>query len=196
MTKTEAPITKAPPVNPFMYRLVLAATSIPMVLQGRLHVEGREHVPLSGRVIVAGNHESGLDPFVIAHGLPKERQVQFMAKKELFKNPVLGYIIGSGGSFPVDRQGNDVGAVRTALRILEAEGMVGIFPEGTRGGTELHGGVALIALKAKAPIVPVGVVKVKRRWIVRFGEPIAPQGRIKELTQIVGERIEALRAEP
>lgn len=196
MTKTDAPVQKAPPVNPFMYRLVMFATSIPMHLQGRLYVEGQEHVPLSGRVVVAGNHDTSLDPFVIAHALPKERKVQFMAKKELFRNPVLGYIIGSGGSFPVDRQGNDVGAVRTALRILEAEGMLGIFPEGTRGGTELHGGVALIALKAKAPIVPVGISKVKRRWTVRFGEPIAPQGRIKELTLIVGERIEALRAHP
>ncbi|PYE53598.1 lysophospholipid acyltransferase family protein [Deinococcus yavapaiensis] len=193
MTKTDVPTAKAPTVNPFMYALVCFTTGIPIYLQGTLHVEGREHVPLTGRVIVAGNHESGLDPFVIAQALPKERKVQFMAKKELFQNPVLRYVIGTGGSFPVDREGNDVGAVRTALRILQAEGMVGIFPEGTRGGTELHGGVALIALKAKAPIVPVSVAKVKRRWLVRFGAPIPPEGRIRELTERVGRTIAELR---
>ena len=179
----------AVPVNPFMYRLVVFTTSIPMHLQGRLRVEGREHIPLSGRVIVAGNHLTTLDPFVIANALPRERRIQFMAKKEIFRNPIIGGIVRGGGSFPVDRNSNDVGAIRNALRVLNAEGMLGIFPEGTRGGGEMNGGVALLALRGKAPVVPVGLRLHKRVWTVRFGPPLAPQGTIKTLTAEIGEAI-------
>lgn len=182
----------AKPVNPAMYGLVQIATGIPMWLGGGLTVEGREHVPLAGRAIIAGNHTNGLDPFVISHAIPRARRIQFMAKKELFENPFLAWVIGTGGSFPVDRSGNDIGAIRTALRILQAEGMLGIFPQGTRGGTELQGGAALLALKGKAPIVPARVVHGGRRWRVRFGPPIAPEGSVAELTEKIWRAIQAL----
>ncbi|ADV68823.1 lysophospholipid acyltransferase family protein [Deinococcus maricopensis] len=180
------------PINPFLYNLVVFATSIPMHLQGRLRVEGLEHVPLSGRVIIAGNHVTALDPFVIANAIPRPRRIQFMAKKEIFRNPIIGGIVRGGGSFPVDRQSNDVGAIRNAIKVLNAEGMLGIFPEGTRGGGEMNGGVALIALRGKAPIVPVGLRLHRRVWTVRFGPPLPPQGTIKTLTAELGEAIQQL----
>lgn len=187
---TDAP-QSAPPVNALVYRAVLAATFLPVLLSGmHLHTLGREHIPPAGRLIVAGNHVTSLDPFLIARGIPG-RQLQFMSKKELFV-PVLGAIIRAGGSFPVDRSRNDLGAVRTALRILEAGGTVGIFPEGTRGGQELQGGVALLALKGRAPVLPVGLQREGKRWLVRIGPVIEPTGRIKDLTAKIGAEMERL----
>ncbi|AFZ67366.1 lysophospholipid acyltransferase family protein [Deinococcus peraridilitoris] len=181
-------------INPVMYELVQLATGIPILLGGGLNVEGREHIPRQGRVVIAGSHTLSLDPFAISHAMPRGRRIQYMAKKELFDNPFLGFVIGTGGSFPVDRTGNDVGAIRTALRILQAEGALGIFPQGTRGGTALQGGAALIALKGKAPIVPASVRydRAKRRWFVRFGPPIAPEGKVAELTEKIREALRTL----
>lgn len=186
-----APPEPAPPqVDSRVYRAVLAVTYLPVLLSGaHLEVHGREHVPPPGTpLVIAANHRSGLDPFMVARALPPGRFVQFMAKKELFL-PVIGWIISTGGSFPVDRSGNDLGAVRMAVRILKKGGTVGIFPQGTRGGPALQGGVALIAAKARAPILPAGISREGRRWIVRFGAPIEAQGGIKGVTAELGERL-------
>lgn len=184
---------KAPRVNPLVYWFVLRATYLPVLFMGRhLEVHGREHVPPPGTpLVIAANHEHALDPFLIAHALPSGRWLQFMAKKELFK-PIIGWIISAGGSFPVDREANDVGAIRTALRILKENGTVGIFPEGHRGGNELHGGVALIAAKGRAPILPTGISVQGKRWIIRFGPVISPRGGIKAITAELGQSLREL----
>lgn len=184
---------EVPGVVPVVYHLVLAVTHLPVYLRGmRVEVHGREHVPPPGTpLVVAAKHVSNLDPFLVARALPPGRFLQFMAKKELF-GPVIGPIISAGGSFPVDRETNDVGAIRNSLRILARGGTVGIFPEGTRGGQELHGGVALIAAKARAPILPVGLSRQGRRWVVRFGEPLPARGGIKVVTAALGERLDDL----
>lgn len=176
-----------------MYRAVLALTYLPVVFSGaHLEVHGREHVPPPGTpLVIAANHRANLDPFLVARALPSGRQVQFMAKKELFVH-VFGWIISTGGSFPVDRSGNDLGAIRMAVRILKQNGTVGIFPQGTRGGASMQGGVALIAAKARAPILPAGICREGRRWIVRFGPPIEAQGGIKGVTAELGERLREL----
>ncbi|GGK29141.1 1-acyl-sn-glycerol-3-phosphate acyltransferase [Deinococcus malanensis] len=183
--RTEGP----PPINPAVYRLVVGVMNLPVLLSGmHLEVHGTEHVPPPGTpLVIASNHRSALDPFLVARALPPGRFVQFMAKQELFL-PVIGAIIRAGGSFPVDRSSNDVQAIRTALRILAANGTVGIFPEGTRGGSggELHGGVALIAAKGRAPILPAGISRSGKRWVIRFGSPISPKGGIKAVTRELG----------
>ncbi len=184
----------APPrVNPLVYRAVVAVTYLPVVLSGaHLEVHGREHVPPPGTpLVIASNHRSNLDPFLVARALPPGRHLQFMAKKELFV-PVIGHIISAGGSFPVDRTGNDLVAVRMAVRILKGNGTVGIFPQGTRGGAALQGGVALIAARGRAPILPAGISRDGARWIVRFGAPIPAQGGIKAVTGELGERLREL----
>ncbi|WP_309571205.1 lysophospholipid acyltransferase family protein [Deinococcus sp.] len=183
----------APLVDPRMYAFVVGITYLPVLLSGMtLDVQGLEHVPPPGTpLVIAANHVSGLDPFLVARALPRGRYLQFMAKKELFL-PVIGWIIRTGGSFPVDRSGNDVGAIRTALRVLKDNGTVGIFPEGTRGGQELHGGVALIAAKGRAPILPAGISKQGKRWVVRFGPPISPRGGIRAVTAELGPELARL----
>ncbi len=186
----------APPVNPLVYQLVVTVTNLPRILRGEyIHTLGREHIPPPGRkLVVAGAHVSALDPFVIAKVMPGH-YVQFMSKKELFK-PVIGSIIKAGGSFPVDRDSNDVAAIRTALRILKEDGTLGLFPGGTRGGEQMQGGVALIALRGRAPILPVGLRRDGKRWLVRFGPLIEPKGGVKDLTARVGEEIIRLSGPP
>lgn len=187
------PAAAAPRLSPFWYALVVAATRLPLLVRGqRVVTRGLEHLPGAGRVVIAGGHHtSNMDPFVIAQVLPAGRRVQFMAKKELFVG-AIGWIIRSGGSFPVDRSRNDLGAVRNALRVLQSEGTLGIFPEGTRGGHELQGGTALLALKGKAPIVPVWLTLRGRTWTASFGEALPPSGSVKELTERLGAAFEAL----
>ncbi len=184
-----------PSVNPWVYKFVISVMNLPVLLSGmRLEVQGLEHVPAAGTpLVIAANHQTGLDPFIIARVLPKGRHIQFMAKKELFL-PILGNIIKSGGSFPVDRSSNDIGAIRTAMRILGNNGTVGIFPEGTRSSnvSELQGGVALIAAKGRAPILPVGLRRQGKRWIIRFGAPISPRGGIKAMTAELASSLETL----
>lgn len=190
------PAESVPQVQPLVYRFVVDVTYLPVLLAGmHLDVHGREQVPPPGTpLVVAANHVSGLDPFLVARALPPGRFLQFMAKRELFV-PLIGQIIRAGGSFPVDRSTNDVAAIRTSVRLLGKGGTVGIFPQGTRGGEELRGGVALIAARGRAPILPAGVSRDGRRWVVRFGEPIAARGGIKAITAELGERLHEL-AEP
>ena len=185
---------RAPPVNPLVYQLVVIGMNLPLLLRGQyIHTLGREFVPPPGtKLVVAGAHVSALDPFIIAKAMPGHH-VQFMAKKELF-GPITGQIIRAGGSFPVDRSGNDVVAIRTALRVLKDDGTLGLFPEGTRGGGQMQGGVALIALRGRAPVLPVGLRRDGRRWLVSFGPIIEPKGGIKDLTAQIGEEITRLSA--
>lgn len=184
----------APHVNPAVYRFVVFSMTLPLTLRGEhIHTLGREYIPPAGtKLVVAGAHVSSLDPFIIAKVMP-EHFVQFMSKKELFK-PIMGDIIRAGGSFPVDRSGNDLAAIRTALRVLKEDGTLGLFPEGTRGGGQMQGGVALLALRGKAPVLPVGLRRDGKRWLVRFGPIIQPQGSIKNLTAQIGEEITRLSA--
>lgn len=190
---TAAPEERFPHVNPLVYRFVVDVTFLPVLLTGmHIDVHGREHVPPPGTpLVVAANHQSALDPFLIARALPPGRYLQFMAKRELFV-PVIGDIIRAGGSFPVDRDTNDVGAIRTSLRILKAGGTVGIFPQGTRGGQEIHGGAALIAARGRAPILPAGISHDGKRWVVRFGEPLPARGGLKANTEELGRRLQML----
>ncbi len=149
----------------------------------RYRVEGHENVPRTGGVLLVANHANYLDPPLL--GSSVERHVHFMAKAELFKIPVLGWILPRVKAFPVARGGSDRGAVRHALRILESGGVVGIFPEGTRTRTgemlPFQRGAGLIATRANATVVPMALIGtyrpmrgrlIPRRFVVRIGPPI------------------------
>jgi 1-acyl-sn-glycerol-3-phosphate acyltransferase len=143
-----------------------------------------EHVPTSGPVILAPNHFSQMDHFFAAVYL--RRKVRFMAKSQLFSNPVIQYIFWHGGAFPVRRGHQDEEAFKTAYAILDRGCCVLMYPEGGRsrsGGLgEPRPGVGRIALETGAPVIPVaihGSLGV-RRWrrlrfpkvTVQFGEPM------------------------
>ncbi len=170
----------------------------------RMRRIGREYLPASGPVIVAANHRSFLDPFVI--GTMARRPMYYMAKRELFSHRWQAWILSLLGAFPVDRGSSDEESMKTAKAILDRGGIVLIFPEGTRIrpgslGTP-HRGVGRLALQTGAPVVPVavnGTEAVRRGWrirphkvSIRAGRPLrfpVVEQPSRELAGAVTERI-------
>jgi glycerol-3-phosphate dehydrogenase (NAD(P)+) len=140
----------------------------------RLQRTGREHARVSGGMIVASNHRSFLDPFVIGTLLPWRRRIQFLAKVELFEKPWLGWLLSRLGAFPIRRGQSDETAMETARVIVERGGTVVVFPEGTRIRTgslaRPKRGVGRLALETGAPVLPIAVhgsEHVRRGWRIR-----------------------------
>ncbi|MGH2854305.1 MAG: lysophospholipid acyltransferase family protein [Solirubrobacteraceae bacterium] len=159
-------------VNPIFYwavRIVLLPT---FLVYFRLRRIGSEHLPRSGPLLLAANHRSFLDPFVI--GSLTRRPVYYLAKRELFRRPWQARLLSALGAFPIDRGHGDEGAIATAREILARGDCVVIFPEGTRVRRGPLGaprrGVGRLALETGAPVVPVAVIgteDVRRGWRVR-----------------------------
>jgi glycerol-3-phosphate dehydrogenase (NAD(P)+) len=159
-------------VNPIVYWLVRGVLQLFFHVYFRLSRIGREHIPAEGPVIVAANHRSFLDPFVI--GTMARRPMYYVAKKELFRNRWQSWILSALGAFPIDRGSGDKDAMRTARALLERGECVLIFPEGTRVRPGPLGrakrGVGRLALETGAPVVPVavfGTERVRRGWRIR-----------------------------
>lgn len=160
-------------VNPWVYwptRLVLQPV---MLAYFRLKRFGREHIPREGGVIIAPNHRSFLDPWVI--GICLRRPIYFVAKEELFRKRWMGWFLNSLGAFPIRRGASDEQAMETARILVERGNALLIFPEGTRIRRGPLGkpkrGVGRLALETGAPVVPVAVLGTenvrRRRLIIR-----------------------------
>ncbi len=159
-------------VNPVLYWLARAVLVPFFLLYFRIARLGREHIPSSGPVLIAANHRSFLDPFVI--GALTRRPVYYMAKRELFEHRWQAWLLNSLGAFPVDRGHGDEQAMATARTILARGDCVVIFPEGTRVRpgplADPHRGVGRLALQTGVPVVPVAVMgteDVRRGWRIR-----------------------------
>jgi 1-acyl-sn-glycerol-3-phosphate acyltransferase len=149
---------------------VIVGTAIQVYFS--LERNGRKNIPKKGPVILASNHRSFLDPFVI--GCCLRRPVYFVAKKELFEKPWQGWILNRLGAFPVKRGESDEESMATARGVLERGGALVIFPEGTR---HRHGplgrpkrGVGRLALETGAPVVPIAIMgsdRARRGWKIR-----------------------------
>ena len=144
----------------------------------RVKVYGAEKVPQSGGLVVAANHESMLDMFMIGYRLP--RYLKWMAKEEIFKNKLLGKIFTACGAYPVKRNSRDLSAARTTFELLEKGEAVGIFPQGTRSrgngrNNKAKHGVSKFAIEAGVPVQPVaiwGKIRLFGKVYVRFGDPV------------------------
>lgn len=137
----------------------------------RVRVEGAlDEIPDEGPVILAANHISNADAVILGAWLTKRlgRRIHWLGKKEMFDWPIVGWVARNGGVHPVDRGGADVDAFRLAERVLEEGHVLMIFPEGTRSPTgELQkpkDGLAMLALRTGAPIVPIGMADTDRVW--------------------------------
>lgn len=178
-----------------------------MIIWRRLTVIGAANLPKSGGLVVVANHVSNLDPLAIGSAI--SRQLHFMAKVELFKNPLMAAFLRKVGTFPINRDKTDRTAIKTALGILQSGKIVCIFPEGTRSKTgeiqKAHAGAALLAVKSDVPILPVaikGTDGLFKKVTVVIGQPIyIPelwQGRpgkedLEELSQQVMAQIAMLK---
>jgi glycerol-3-phosphate dehydrogenase (NAD(P)+) len=159
-------------VNPVLYRVLRTLLLPSFLVYFRLQRIGREHLPRSGPLLLASNHRSFLDPFVI--GVMVRRPVYYMAKRELFEKRWQAWLLNALGAFPVDRGAGDREAMETARAILERGDCVVVFPEGTRVGGgppgESRRGVGRLALEtgaAVAPIAVIGTENVRRGWRIR-----------------------------
>ncbi|HVS29121.1 MAG TPA: lysophospholipid acyltransferase family protein [Solirubrobacteraceae bacterium] len=158
--------------NPILYWIVRGLLQPFFHIYFRLSRIGREHVQQEGPLILAANHRSFLDPFVIATLL--RRPIYFVAKEELFRNRLQGWLLNALGAFPVQRGRSDEEMIKTAKAILERGDVVLIFPEGTRVRPGPLGnakrGVGRLALESGAPVVPIAVIgteAVRRGWRIR-----------------------------
>jgi len=184
----------------------------------RVRVEGREHVPLRGPAILASNHISFCDSFFLLLVVP--RRVRYVAKAEYFDNWKVAWFFKANGHIPLRRgEGADwKRALESAAEMLDAGGLFGIYPEGTRSKDGRlyrgHTGVAMLAARTGAPVVPIGFVgtdkaqpvgaKMMRpfkRVTIRIGPPIdfdaptgQPQGQrvLRAMTDTVMKEIQSL----
>lgn len=126
----------------------------------RITWQGRTNIPRQGPVILASNHASYVDPVVL--GLACPRVIRFMAKEELWQIWGMKQLVTWFYAFPVHRDGLDRQVIRTAHNLLRKGKVLGIFPEGRRSLDgrlgSAHPGVAFLAVKSGAPIVPVGII--------------------------------------
>src|ERR671911_541203 len=170
-------------VNSLVYWPMRWLLKTGILIYSRLRRLGTEHIP-DGGVILASNHRSFLDPFAI--GCCLGRPIYFVAKQELFKNPLLGWVLNCLGAFPIRRGAADEESVATSLALLERGEAVVIFPEGTRIRTgslaQPRRGVGRLALQSGSPVVPIAVTnseRARKGWRIRpvkvhirFGPPV------------------------
>jgi 1-acyl-sn-glycerol-3-phosphate acyltransferase len=193
----------------WMYDLARMIVTPPCLLVYRLRAIGVEHVPRTGPVILAPNHFSQWDHFFAGAFL--RRRVRFMAKSQLFSNPLIEFIFLHGGAFPIRRGYQDEEAFKTAFTILERGGCMLMYPEGGRSRTgglrEPRPGVGRIALQTGVPVVPVaihGSLGV-RKWrklrfpkaTVHYGEPmtfeVVPEPTREQQLEVATQIFERVR---
>ncbi len=144
------------------------------------HIEGAENIPQDRPLVMASNHRSYADPVILT--MPMKKPVTYMAKEELFKNKLFGWFITKLGAFPVTRGKGDMQVIDDAVAILNSGRHLVIFPEGTRSKDGKVGkgktGVALIAAKSGADVLPCGIIfegeklHFRSKLTLRFGEVI------------------------
>lgn len=163
-----------------MYFIVVRLVKLWCYLTYSITIEGKENLPKEGGRIYASNHMSYADPVLLGMIQPNHR-FSFVAKEELFKNPVFAALIRWLGAFPVSRGKGDTGIIEEATSRLKKGRNLVIFPEGTRSKDGRVGrgktGVALIAAQAGVDVIPVGFtytpkLHFRSKIIVRIGKPI------------------------
>ncbi len=159
---------------------------------------GRENIP-DGPVIICPNHTTADDPFFVVYAFGRRYPMRAMAKIQILRVPVIGWLLSKAGVFGVDRGAADIKAVKTALKFLKDGDKLLMFPEGTRVHEEEHievkTGAALFSTRANVPLLPV-YIQPKKRWFrlntVVIGQPYRPtyEGRkptSEELQQIADD---------
>ena len=161
-----------------MFRVAHGICHAMFKIMFKFSIEGRENIPKDRNYIVVSNHTSYLDPPIL--GVSMTEPLTYMAKEELFHFKPFGWLIKKLGAFPVNRSGGDIGAVKTALKLLKNGHRMVIFPEGGRSkkkGELRHGksGAVMLAAKTGVGLLPVGIsadFKFRGRVKVTIGKYI------------------------
>lgn len=172
----------------FIFRLIFGLMFRPKII-------GVENLPASGGFILSANHVSNWDPPILATFI--DREVCYMAKEELFKNPIFAATIRALHVFPVKRGAADKNAIKNAVKILKSGECLGLFPEGTRSKTgkigKAESGVSLIASMTKVPIIPAALVNTNKifsaetkfpRLAIVYGKPMTFSGNSKDKDEL------------
>jgi 1-acyl-sn-glycerol-3-phosphate acyltransferase len=159
-----------------LYRICRGILKPIFFLFYNVKVEGLENLPNKGPLVVCANHTNAIDPIMLAIALPYT--MYSMAKAELFKNKLFGYFLKNIGVFPVKRGEADIKSIKTCLKLLKENKIMGMFPEGTRNKSEdikAEPGIAMIAIKSHAPVLPIAIIsnyKFFNRTTVKIGKLI------------------------
>lgn len=200
--------------NSKLYRFLKATIGPIIKFCMRVKTFGSENEQKNGALIVCANHTAMLD--VLSLAVSFKRQLRFLAKRELFKIPLLSQLISALGAYGVDRGKGDIGAIKKTLSILGEENIVAVFPQGTRyagvdpAQTEIKSGVGMMVYRSKADVQPV-FIRVKhykyrflRKKEVIIGKPIKYEefgfanggtDEYEKAARLVFDRILALRYE-
>lgn len=160
-----------------LYKIIKNVLKPFLFLIYNIKVEGKENIPQKEGYIVCGNHIKAIDPILLAIALPP--QIHFMAKVELFKNPILKKLLYAVGAYPIKRGEADVRSIKTSLKYLKEDKNIGIFPEGTRNKTDelkAEPGIAMLGIRAKKDILPVSIIssyKFFKKSKIIIGEVIS-----------------------
>ncbi len=194
-----------------MKRFTYIVTRIFFTIFYRIEVINIEKVPQDGPALFCANHNTMIDMFFL--GFKLKRWIYWMAKEELFRNPLMAVLLRSLGAFPIKRGKGDVGSIKNTYKLLKKGKMVGIFPHGTRldpsklETTRVKPGAAMIAVNAGVPIVPAmvqGSYKLFSKMKVIYGDPFMlenPEGgkltseELKEMSRDIIKRIYSLAEE-
>lgn len=181
---------------------------IPIFILHPTFIKGKKNMP-KGKAILCCNHRSNWD--IALFHLFYTVKIKILAKKELFKNKLFGAMLKSYGGISIDRDANDLHAIKVCMKILKDGEKLFIFPEGTRLKNEdeimgeIKSGLALIAIKTKTPIVPIWVMrkpKIFRKSVYLIGQPFElsdfydiklDEEALKQANQIVREKMLELR---
>jgi 1-acyl-sn-glycerol-3-phosphate acyltransferase len=171
---------------------------------GKLHMDGKHHVPKEGAYVIACTHTGWLDVLYLGIALLPTK-IHYMAKKQLFQNKGIAWFLRKLNAFPVDRSNPGPSVLKIPSRLLAQGEVVGIFPSGTRieEQTALKQGAITIAQRSKVPVIPAAYIGPnnfrelfsKREAYLLFGEPIHPSSSKEErdyYTNLLEERINAL----
>lgn len=166
------------------YNIVVNLAYVLFNIIYRFRLIGEDNIPTKGKLVVCSNHKNNLDPVLIAIMFP--RKISWMAKRELFNNKILAYLIRKVNAFPVNRDEVDISAVKNALKVLKENKVLGIFPEGTRVKeldlTKAKAGASMLAIRAKSPVLPVYIdssYKLFSKVNIYIGKPLYLHNEVK-----------------
>lgn len=176
-----------------LYIIIKSFSLVVFKLIFRLKIIGSENIPKTDPFVIVANHSSLLDAFVLVSSV--KPKITFMSAAYLFKMPFVGHILRGVGAIPVQGKGSDIKLIKKAIKILQAGGVLGIFPEGRITNEEddfsIKAGSAYLALKADVPIIPMAIKGANKvlplgakfpklsKINVKIGEPIYCSKKIK-----------------